>query len=149
MSTIDGGHYQLTPSPVRAGRPDAYYLSDLATEQLENSGKSSLAFRKKVEKELIKRLPGLVPSADQVAGALGMSRRTLARKLEQEQTTFREIVDTLMYDLSKSYLSDGLSVGEISYYLGYADHAAFSTAFKRWSGKSPKGYQSSEKETLN
>ena len=77
-----------------------------------------------------------------------MSRRTLTRKLKDEQTTFREIVDTLRYDLSKSYLSDGLSVGEIAYYLGYADHAAFSTAFKRWSGKSPRGYQDTEEGTL-
>ena len=33
MSTIDGGHYQLTPSPVRAGRPDAYVVEVFASDE--------------------------------------------------------------------------------------------------------------------
>jgi AraC-like DNA-binding protein len=50
-------------------------------------------------------------------------------------------VDEVRCDMAKVYLKDRFSISEISFYLDYSDQAAFSTAFKRWMGCSPKEYQ--------
>ena len=70
-----------------------------------------------------------------------MSRRTLTRHLRQEKTSFREVLEQVRFDLAKTYLKDGLSITDTAYLLGYGDHAAFSTAFRRWSGQSPRAYR--------
>jgi AraC-like DNA-binding protein len=67
-----------------------------------------------------------------------MSDRTLSRRLAGEGTSFDEILDRLRHDLAQRYITaSNLSLGEIAFNLGYANQPAFTTAFKRWSGKSP------------
>ncbi len=94
-----------------------------------------------IEGVLTKGLPNRLEPSDEVAASLGLSSRTMARRLTEEGTTFRTIVDDLRFELAKSYLKDKISVTEIAYLLGYSDTAAFSSAFKRWSGEAPSGYQ--------
>lgn len=73
-----------------------------------------------------------------VARALGMSRQTLFRKLKAEETTFEKVLDGLRHRLALDYLSGRkVSVNETAYLVGFSDPAAFSRAFKRWTGKSP------------
>ncbi|UWQ93640.1 AraC family transcriptional regulator (plasmid) [Rhodobacteraceae bacterium M382] len=128
--------------PLRTHDPELVsYLSDLADTQMKQAGLRRQSVRAKVEALLIAKLPGRILTADEVAADLGMSRRTLTRHLKPENLTFRDIVESLRYDLAKTYLRDGLSISEIAFYLGYGDHAAFSTAFRRWSGQSPRAYQ--------
>ncbi|WP_139280783.1 AraC family transcriptional regulator [Shimia gijangensis] len=119
------------------------YLSELGANMLAAHGTHRDSYRAQVEKHLIKQLPGRILSADEVADKLAMSRRTLTRHLTAEGTGFREIVDGLRFDIAKTYLKDGLSISEIAFMLGYADHAAFSTAFTRWAGQSPRTFQKS------
>ncbi|MGR3617445.1 MAG: AraC family transcriptional regulator ligand-binding domain-containing protein [Paracoccaceae bacterium] len=120
------------------------YLSQLGTEMLSRSGKSPRDIIARCERYIIRSLPGTMPGADQVAEALGMSRRTLARQLKDKGTSFREVTERIRFDIAKTYLADGLSISEIAYYLGYADHAAFSTAFRRWAGTSPREFRKRE-----
>ena len=75
---------------------------------------------------------------EEVAAAMGMSRRTLARRLREVNTTYTETLEGLRQALADRYLTDSdLSVSEIGYLLGYADTSTFSTAFRRWTGRSP------------
>lgn len=97
--------------------------------------------RMKVEKILVNALPGRIVSADEVASTLGMSRRTFARRLTDEGISYREVVDDLRGDLAKTYLKGGFSISEIAFLLDYADQAAFSTAFKRWTGQNPSQFR--------
>ena len=117
------------------------YLSDLAQERMERSGRSQMPLRAQVEQRLISKLPARLLTSDEVAADMGLSRRTLNRKLKAEGLSFRDIVDALRFDLAKTYLKDGLSITETAYLLGYGDHAAFSTAFKRWAGVSPSQFE--------
>ncbi|WP_299356022.1 AraC family transcriptional regulator [uncultured Shimia sp.] len=119
------------------------YLSELGANMMAAHGTHRDSYRAQVEKHLIKQLPGRILSADEVADKMAMSRRTLTRHLTTEGTGFREIVDGLRFDIAKTYLKDGLSISEIAFMLGYADHAAFSTAFSRWAGQSPRKFQKS------
>jgi AraC-like DNA-binding protein len=74
-----------------------------------------------------------------VAASLGLSRPTLFRKLKAEGTSFEKVLDELRHRLAIDYLaSRRVSVAEAGYLLGFSDPAAFSRAFKRWTGMSPK-----------
>ncbi len=76
---------------------------------------------------------------DRVASALGVSRTTLYRQLKAEGTSFAAQLDALRHTMALHYLRGGkASVNETAYLVGYADPAAFSRAFKRWTGVSPR-----------
>ncbi|MEM1006848.1 MAG: helix-turn-helix domain-containing protein [Pseudomonadota bacterium] len=97
--------------------------------------------RARVEGLITRSMPGNVIQAEETAASLGMSPRTLARRLKAEGTNYREIVEDLRCDLAQTFITNGMSLSEISYSLGYADQAAFSTAFKRWTGQAPSAFQ--------
>jgi AraC-like DNA-binding protein len=73
-----------------------------------------------------------------VAHILGMSTRTLARRLADERLNFAEILLQLRRDLARRYLDDRkLPVSKIAWLLGFHDVSAFTHAFKRWTGRTP------------
>ena len=72
------------------------------------------------------------------ARALGMSTRTLQRRLQERGIVYDRLVDELRRRLSQKYLADpGLSLGEIAYLLGYSESSAFNRAYRRWTGRTP------------
>jgi AraC-like DNA-binding protein len=76
--------------------------------------------------------------AGDIARSLGMSERTLGRKLADEGLNFTEIFQQMRRDLAIRYLDDRkLHVSKIAWLLGFHDVSAFTHAFKRWTGKSP------------
>jgi len=73
-----------------------------------------------------------------VADKLRVSPRTLQRRLKEADTTYQEVVDEMRRGLAKSYLcTSTMSIGEISFLLGFSEPSAFHRAFKRWSGTTP------------
>lgn len=72
-----------------------------------------------------------------VAQKLGLSRRSLQRRLGDEGTSFQEIRDSLRLDLAERFLQEDLSFAEISFLLGFSEPSAFFRAFKRWTGRTP------------
>jgi len=95
-----------------------------------------------VERLLIDALARGTPTARQVAPALGISERTLARRLAAEDTSFGQILDDIRRDMALGYLEDpAISLAQIAFLLGYADQSAFSNAFRRWVGRSPSRFR--------
>ncbi len=86
-------------------------------------------------------LPGHIPTGDEVASELGMTRRTMTRRLSVEGTNFKTLVETARCDLAKRLMASGESLAQIAFLLDFADQAAFSVAFKRWTGTSPARYR--------
>lgn len=117
------------------------HLMEYGERLLKEQKDGDASLRSKVESVLMASLPGRILSADGVAGSLGLSPRTFARRLATEGLSYRDIVDQLRHDLAKTFMKDGMSLSEIAYSLGYADQAAFSTAFKRWTGVTPGRYK--------
>lgn len=77
-----------------------------------------------------------------ISNELNMSRWTLTRKLKAEGTTFRKLLTNIKKELSFNYLRNReLSIGEISFLLGYSEISTFRRAFKDWSGKNPTTYR--------
>ena len=82
-------------------------------------------------------------SMTMIAGKLCFSRQTLFRKLKTEDVTFEQVLDELRQKLALNYLrANKASVKETARLVGYSDPAAFSRAFKRWTGTSPRTYVS-------
>ncbi|MGH7289989.1 MAG: AraC family transcriptional regulator ligand-binding domain-containing protein, partial [Myxococcota bacterium] len=74
-------------------------------------------------------------SLDDLARRLGVSKRTLARRLHEEGTSYQGIRDAHLQRRAKELLAEGiLSKAEIAYRLGYQDPANFGRAFRRWFG---------------
>jgi AraC-like DNA-binding protein len=95
--------------------------------------------RSSVENAIAPLLPHGKANAGEVARQLGMSHRTLARRLAAEGLTFSEIQKDLKADLAKRYLRDGdLPISQIAWLLGYREVSAFTHAFKRWTGTAPR-----------
>ena len=96
------------------------------------------AFRGEVERVMAPMFGSGPVRIGEVARALGCSRQTLYRRLKAEGVTFAELLDGLRRRLALRLVRDeGLSVKEAAYRLGFSDPAAFSRAFKRWTGASP------------
>lgn len=113
--------------------------ADVLLARLEGAG--TLAAR--VEAALLPVLHTGGNGIAETAARLGLGRDTLYRRLKREDTTFEHVRDVLRYRLALDYLGGGnVSVNEIAYLLGFGDPAAFSRAFKRWTGLSPGAYRS-------
>ncbi len=81
---------------------------------------------------------GRAPSVEGVARALGLSARTLQRRLFEEGTSFQREVDAVREELARAYvLDETASLDEVATSLGYADPSAFVRAFRRWTGTTP------------
>lgn len=117
-------------------------LGELA-EKVERSARSKRAgFRRDVERAVEPLLASGDVSAERVAGLLGISRQTLYRRLKAEGVTFEELLDNKRRELALGYLKGGrMSVKAAAYRLGFSDPAAFSRAFKRWTGISPSSFR--------
>ncbi len=97
------------------------------------------AFRREVEGRMEPLLATGPVRIDRVARELGYSRQTLYRRLKAEGVTFEEVLDRLRHRLALRFVRDqGLPVKEAAWRLGFSDPAAFSRAFKRWTGASPR-----------
>lgn len=84
------------------------------------------------------RTPGEMPSMREAAAELHLDERTLHRRLSGEGTSFRKLESEVREALAVELLTrNGLTVEEVSSRLGYSEVAAFSRAFKRWTGSPP------------
>ena len=73
---------------------------------------------------------------------MGLSARTLSRRLVEEGTSFRGIQDEVRHQLAVALLADAsVSIAEIAFFLGYAEPAPFHRSFKRWAGTTPQLYR--------
>ncbi len=81
-------------------------------------------------------------SADALADLLAMHRRTLNRRLSAEGTRFRTVVNEIRFEMARQLLTDtSLSFGAVAAVLDYSEASAFTRAFRRWSGQTPKAWR--------
>jgi AraC-like DNA-binding protein len=91
------------------------------------------AVRQRIAQELGSGNPG----AEAVAEALGVSVRTLRRRLNDEGTSHQQLLDEVRSGLAQRMLGErGLSVNEVAFLLGFSDASAFHKALRRWTGRS-------------
>lgn len=102
--------------------------------QLSNSEKLS----DRIKKILHSSFQYQFPDIESVAERLNLTARTLQRKLSEEKTTFKDLLQETRFGIAKQLLiQNQLTVSEISYLLGYSDIGNFSRSFKKYVGESP------------
>jgi len=154
-------HERVFRAPVRFGRESARLVFsrkvwDQANAHpdptlctvLESHAKRLLSevprggLTEEIRKKTLAQLRGGTPTLEHVARELGLSGRTLQRRLREEGTTFAEVLDDLRRGMAEAYLADPrISIGEVSYLLGFSEQSAFQRAFKRWTGRTPRGFR--------
>jgi AraC-like DNA-binding protein len=86
--------------------------------------------------------PGRFPDIELLAQRLGMSSRTLRRKLLMEGTSYQHLLDGVRHRLATDYLSTTrLNTEDVAAALGFSDAANFRQAFKRWTGRRPSDFR--------
>jgi AraC-like DNA-binding protein len=140
-----GGAFSRPPAPRperAAPRPGSFlaFLGQVAQAiEARAVPRPASALRRDVERN-IERLLETADGAriERVARELGLSRQTLYRRLKAEGATFEGLLDGVRRRIALRLIrKEGLSVKEVAYRLGFSDPAAFSRAFKRWTGSSP------------
>lgn len=131
---------KFTGIDIRSADP---YLNELLVANCERAlahrRTNRGSYRAAVENAIVPLLPHGKVSALLIALKLGFSRRTSARRLAAEGATFSDVLRKLRHDLAAQYLSDpDLSISRIAWLLGYREVSAFTHAFKRWSGQTPR-----------
>jgi AraC-like DNA-binding protein len=120
-----------------------FHLNELLTgygeEVLARRSMNRGSFRSQVENAIVPLLPHGTARAGEIAKDLGVSQRTLARRLAAEGLTFSEVLEALRSELARQYLADeGLTISQVAWLLGYQEISAFTHAFKRWTGMTPR-----------
>lgn len=115
-------------------------LSEVNRQLLEKSATNSLS--EKIKQLLQQQDPFMPLSLEQCAEKLNTSTSTIKRKLQEEESSYRVLLDTVREDLSKHYLrGSDFSVEQIATAIGFGNSTAFSRAFKRWAGQTPQQYR--------
>jgi AraC-like DNA-binding protein len=112
--------------------------ADAMLEQLpKQSGISS-----DVQRSLVGRVAGGDIRMKSIARELGLSARTLQRRLAEEGATYQELVDDARKQAASRYLSNSrLAIGEVAYLVGFSEPAPFYRAFRRWFGVTPEQFR--------
>ena len=92
----------------------------------------------RVRAVLLELLPDNEATIERTAGHLGLSKRTLQRRLEDEGENFRALVNSTRESLARHYLGNTtMSGAEIAFLLGFEDPNSFYRAFQDWTGQTP------------
>lgn len=123
------------------------HLLQLCEKELEHLTHTR-SLRERISRLLGPLLNGATePDLEEIAARLKLPAWTLRRKLSEEGTGFRSILNDTRRDLAMTYIRDTeLAFGEIAYLLGFASAEAFQRAFKRWTGRTPGEFRRSQRQ---
>ena len=129
------------------------YLNSLllkyCEEALSKRRTRSGAWRLNVENIIAPLLPHGLAAMARIAQRLGISQRTLGRRLASEGVTFVDVLKSLRMDLAHRYLREpDVPISEVAWLLGYRETSAFNHAFKRWTGKTPKQVRAARRNVI-
>jgi AraC-like DNA-binding protein len=129
-------------APLGSADSKLHFIMCAHLEQMLAKLPKAKSLTQKVRVLVANELPRRQPNAAGVARQLRVSPRTLGRRLEDEGTTFRSLVDDLRRGLALQHLSGShVAVAEVTFLLGFSEVAAFHRAFKRWTGLTPIEYR--------
>lgn len=115
---------------------DRHLEQELAARADENS------LEKRVQLAVAQLLSEGIPTLSLIASNLGMSSRTLQRRLSGKGESFQNLVDLARRELAQQLLRDtDYSLAEIAFLTGFAEQSGFTRAFKRWAGQTPRSYR--------
>jgi AraC-like DNA-binding protein len=133
-----GGSSRLLDRPLPHADSELCALLEEQARQHLARVPATRDFRDVVRHRIAAALPHGDPGVEAVARALGMSSRTLRRRLRECGATHQQLLDEVRHELARRALEQrGISLNEVAFLLGFSDASAFHKAFRRWTGQSP------------
>jgi len=130
-------HRSICDMPLPETAPElATMFEDYAATLIRRMGPET-SFLERVRQALARGLVTGETGEEEIARRLGVSRRTLRRRLAEDELTFREVRRDLMRSRAEELLERRLPIAEVAYLLGYGEPSSFHRAFRRWTGQSP------------
>lgn len=128
--------------PLKTGNPQAWQEAVARCEDELSKLRRQQSLAANVRQLMLGKQGGF-PSLQVTARLLHLTPRTLHRRLQDEGTSYRDILEDIRHTLAVEHLRAGrLTIQEIAFLLGYDDQANFRRAFKRWEGVPPSAYPS-------
>jgi AraC-like DNA-binding protein len=129
--------------PTRLGDPAvSRFLTEHLEAELGSLPDEETSFERMLAEHLSKALSNGIPSASAAARAVGMSERTLYRRLADAGLTYQSVLERTQKSLAENLLSEGaFSIAEVAFLTGFSEQSSFTRAFKRWAGLSPGAYR--------
>ena len=130
----------LRLNKIRDQSSASFFDAHFETEQ--SSAEEDHSLVQQVRSQISQSLSEGVPTISDTARQLGMSGRTLQRRLSEQGYSFQTLVDESRRQLSERLLQEtDYSLSEIALMTGYSEQSAFTRAFKRWAGQTPRSYR--------
>lgn len=131
---------RLLDRPLSDSDPELHALMRQHIEQMD--GLTSSELPSYVQNLMKNFLPNGRVTIHQIADYMMLSPRSLQRYLTEEGTSFQALLDQTRQTMAKRYLQESsISLTQLAGILGYSDLAAFSRAFHRWYGRSPRQWR--------
>ncbi|AYC33250.1 AraC family transcriptional regulator [Pseudomonas cavernae] len=126
--------------PLPGADPQVVQHCEQQCQRLLTKRRVRTGLARRIRDRLLAR-PGHLPDMESLASELHMTSRTLRRRLEEQGTSFRQLLEEVRQALAEELLATGLNLEEIAERLGYGEASNFTHAFKRWKGVSPRQYR--------
>jgi AraC-like DNA-binding protein len=128
--------------PITQADPALCAVLDRHAEELLAKYPRQDAIIDQVRNVIRKELRGGDPSLEAAAAHLGLSSRTLQRRLRENSTSHNELLDQMRKDLALRYMKEPqVAICEVAYLLGFSERSALHRAFKRWTGMTPSEFR--------
>jgi AraC-like DNA-binding protein len=130
---------RVLDAPLRTADPLLRMLLDRYARSLLERGSEEGAFVARVRQAIVEHMPEGAPSIDDASRACGVSSRTLQRRLGENGTTFRQVLDAVRTDVSSMYVDDrDISLEQVAKLVGFSQASGLVRAYRRWTGKTPR-----------
>jgi len=134
----------LMSLPINSQDPHLTGLLEQQAEAMLQALPTPDVFLSELQRQMIAVLQDGPPEAPTVAARMGLSERSLYRALQERGLRYKQVLNSLRFELAKDYLRDAqLALPEISLLLGYAEQSVFSRAFREWAGETPMRWRKS------
>ncbi len=135
--------------PFKTTHPGSHQLMTSAAERLLRATTQEVSLSRSAATFIRQNLGKRPIELDAAARALGFSRRSFQRRLKQESTSYRNLIQQARCDLSEYLLLEaGITSTAAASAVGYSEHSVFHRAFQKWHGKAPGDYRHSSAERL-
>ncbi len=126
---------------LMTGNPELARINDqTVVDYLARFDRANISMQ--VRSKIIEQLPDGIPKQGEIADTLHVSLRSLQRRLKEEETSFKDMLEDTRKTLAMQYLREPQrSIGEVTYLLGFSEPCNFTRAFKRWTGKTPAEFR--------
>ena len=133
---------ELLQSPNRLGDPSISKFFDTHLETELSKLDDEVSLDQRVRIQVSQSLSEGVPSISDIARRLGMSGRTLQRRLSQTGHSFQTLIDESRRQLAERLLREtDYALTEVAFLTGFSEQSAFNRAFKRWAGQTPRSFR--------